>query len=178
MNNPALIISLILLPLAAFPFAVGEEPKIVEAAEANAQESSPDLVKALQARGYTVFAGLVEKSGVMQELKKGEPFTCFAPRNDAFNMDAFERIMEEPANDELLEMVKYHFIQGNQPKDIILISRRERTLNGKFLIYWIDKDGIRINNHSAIIEADIPAEGGLIHGVTKVLRPDAEGAIP
>jgi uncharacterized surface protein with fasciclin (FAS1) repeats len=182
MKHALVIILLNSLPLAGISIANEEAPNPQETAAANPAPNPPDeereLVETLKTSGYTVFAELLEMSGVIGELKKGEPFTCFAPRNDAFDLEIFKQLKEQPKNDELVDLVKYHLIQGNQTKDIILISRRERTLSGKFLIYWISKGDVRINNHSAIIEPDIKAKGGVIHGVSKVLSPDDEGAIP
>ncbi len=182
MKKAVIIILLLSLPLAAVTFAIEEEPKNQESAASMAQATPPEggnaLVETLRTSGYTIFADLVEKSGVVKELKKGEPFACFAPRNEAFNMEIFKKLVEEPKDDELLDLVRYHFIQGNQPKDIILMSRRERTLNGKFLVYWIAKGEININNHSKLVEPDIKTKGGVIHGVSKILSPDAAGALP
>ncbi len=182
MNQSVIIILLIFLPLTTVAFGVPEESKTQESAVPTAESTLPEdhaaILNTLKTSGYTVFAELLEKTGVLAELKQGQPFTCFAPRNDAFKMEIFKKLMEEPKNNELLDLLRYHFIQGNQPKDIILISRREQTLNGKFLQYWISKGEISINNHSELIEPDIKTEGGVIHGVSKILRPEVEGALP
>jgi uncharacterized surface protein with fasciclin (FAS1) repeats len=182
MKKSLLISGLISLLIISNTTATEKETAAQEAAAETAAAIPSDgeqgLVETLKASGYTVFAELVEMTGVLRELKEGEPFTCFAPRNEAFNMKIFNKLKEEPDNQELLDLVRYHLLQGDQPKDLILISRRERTLNGKFLLYWITKGEISINNHSELIEADIKTKGGLIHGVSQILRPDVEGAIP
>lgn len=182
MKKSFVVILLISLPLTGVTLSVEELPKPHVSAAPSAEAIFPGdqqgILETLKTSGYTVFAELLEKTGVLEELKQGEPFTCFAPRNEAFKMEIFKKLMEQPKNEELLDLVRYHFIQGNQPKDIILMSRRERTLNGKFLLYWITKGEIRINNDSEIIEPDIKAKGGVIHGVSKILRPEVEGALP
>jgi len=182
MKKTLLIFGLISLPFATYATAADTETTpqeaVTEAAAAIPAEGEQGLVETLKKSGYTVFAELVEMTGVIGELKEGEPFTCFAPRNEAFNMKIFNKLKEEPDNKELLDLVRYHLLQGDQPKDLILISRREKTLNGKFVLYWITKGEISINNHSKLIEADIKTKGGLIHGISEILRPDVEGAIP
>lgn len=182
MKKSLLIIGLISLPIASHATATEKETTSQEAAAETSASIPPDgeqgLVETLKASGYTVFAELVEMTGVLSELKEGEPFTCFAPRNEAFNMEIFKKLKEEPDNKELLDLVRYHILPGDQPKDLILISRREKTLNGKFVLYWITKGEISINNHSQLIAADIKTKGGLIHGVSQILRPDVEGALP
>lgn len=182
MKKALIPIFLISLPLSAVTFATEEESNNREAETATMRavltEDGHNLVETLKTSGYTVFAELLELTGVMGELKEGEPFTCFAPRNEAFNMEVFNKLKEDPKNAELLDLMRYHLIQKDQTKDIILISRRERTLGGKFLVYWITKGQISINNHSDLIAPDIKTKGGVIHGVSKILDPDAEGAIP
>lgn len=182
MKKSLLIIGLITLPIATYTTAAETETTpqeaVTEAAAAIPADGEQGLVETLKKSGYTVFAELVEMTGVLSELKEGEPFTCFAPRNDAFNMKIFNKLKEEPGNEELLDLVRYHFLQDDQTKDLILISRRVKTLNGKFVLYWITKGEISINNHSELIEADIKTKGGLIHGVSEILRPDVEGALP
>lgn len=182
MKHALVIILLNSLPLAGISIANEEAPNPQETAAANPAPNPPDeereLVETLKTSGYTVFAELLEMSGVISELKKAEPFTCFAPRNDAFDPAILKQLKEQPKNDELTNLVRYHFIEGNQPMDVIVVSRRERTFQGKFLMYWISKGDVRINNHSAIIEPDIKTKGGVIHGVSKALSPDDDGAIP
>ena len=182
MKKSLLIFGLITLSIAIYTTAAKTETTpqeaVTEADAAIPADGEQGLVETLKKSGYTVFAELVEMTGVIGELKEGEPFTCFAPRNDAFNMKIFNKLKEEPGNEELLDLVRYHLLQDDQPKDLILISRRVKTLNGKFVLYWISKGEISINNHSELIEADIKTKGGLIHGVSEILRPDVEGAIP
>lgn len=182
MKRSLFIFGLISLLISPYTFSnekeVAPQEAVAEAAASIPADGEQGLVETLKASGYTVFAELLEMTGVLSELKEGEPFTCFAPRNEAFNMKIFTKLKEESGNEELLDLIRYHLLQGDQPKDLILISRRVKTLNGKFLLYWITKEEISINNHSELIEADIKTKGGLIHGVSQILRPDVEGAIP
>lgn len=173
-------ILLICLPLAAYAEATGEssEKSSGTVAQTTIPAGELGLVETLKKSGYTLFADLVEMSGVAKELEEGQAYTCFAPRNEAFRMEMVKKLKMEPKNQELLDLVRYHLIKGHQPKEMILISRRERTLNGKFVVYWITKGEISVNNHSELIETDIMAKGVVIHGVSQILRPDVEGAIP
>ncbi|MFM2198237.1 MAG: stabilin-2 precursor [Verrucomicrobiota bacterium] len=173
-------ILLVYTPLAAYASPSGES--LGKLSGTQEQATIPDgefgLVETLKKSGYTIFAELLEISGVTKDLEEGQAYTCFAPRNEAFKLEVVEKLKKEPKNEELLELLRYHLLRGYQSKEMILISRRERTLNGKFVLYWITKGEISINNHSVLIETDIMAKGVVIHGVSQILNPDVKGAIP
>lgn len=166
------------MPMAAAAEQTPPDDKPTEQSATIAEEGGDGLVETLKKSGYTIFAELLEITGVANELEEDKPFTCFAPKNEAFNLKVFERIKQTPKDEQLLDLLRYHIIQGDLPRDIILISRRERTLNGKFLMFWVSKEEISVNNDSKLMEADIKAKGGLIHGVAKILRSDVDGALP
>lgn len=168
--------------LAAMPCAASAETNPAagkgELAEVAGENAEMGLLEALRTSGYTVFAELLEITGVAADLDGDNPLTCFAPANEAFNPATVAKIRETPDDPSVRELLRYHLIDAPLSKGVIMRSRRVKTLNGKFLLFWVGKDGISLNDHSKLVKPDIQTSAGVIHGVSEVIRWDVPGAIP
>jgi uncharacterized surface protein with fasciclin (FAS1) repeats len=136
------------------------------------------VVDAIKAAGFGVFADLIERAGLAAELNAAEFLTCFPPVDAAFGEADLERLRAGANEDRVKSLIRYHFVAGNMPEEVLLISRRERSLNNQWLTLWVKNGAIKMNNHAVIVKSDIMAANGIIHGVDKLIRRDVPGAFP
>lgn len=133
-------------------------PTLVDHAVANPSFTS--LVGALTNGGNTTFTGLLSGEG---------PFTVFAPDNDAFT--AFTN----PNGNELNNILSNHVISGVAALSTGLTNSYVNTLgqnaDADALSLYINTDlGIvTLNGSSAVLEPDVVATNGVIHGVNAVI---------
>jgi uncharacterized surface protein with fasciclin (FAS1) repeats len=133
------------------------------------------MVSAADQAGYCTFAAALRTTDLMRILEGAGPFTMFAPSDAAF--EKFSR----SARDKLLEgdkallaaVMGYHFAPGK-----VMAARfagkhiRAVMHSGGDLI--IDGRGTQPHvNHAAMIDPDIGASNGVIHGIDAVLWPKA-----
>ena len=103
----------------------------------------------------------------------------FLPTNQAFEdlLDAlpddgpysFDGLVD---SGDLLEIVKYHVIQGAQLLSSEIINGdRFRSIQGERMQVTIDDDDVLINRDAKVVVPDIIGKNGVIHGIDKVLIP-------
>ncbi len=170
--------SLLITALVGIFLLAHHAPAETAAAERQATTDELLVTEAIQAAGFTIFAELIEWAGLADELNSKEFLTCFPPVDEAFANADMDRLQADAQLDGVKAMIRYHFVPGNMPEQVILISRRERTLSGKWITIWVNNGTIKMNNHATVIQADIKAANGIIHGVDKLIRWDVPGAYP
>lgn len=138
---------------------------IVETAQATADLSS-------------LVAAVVE-ADLVATLSGPGPFTVLAPTNEAFaaflSDNGWADVTEVP--DEALEQVLLnHVISGNVASTDLTstVSGYTNTLatgagNNSMSIYYNTEDGVKFNNVSSVITADVSASNGTVHIVDKVI---------
>lgn len=124
------------------------------------------------------FVSAIDAAGLADTLRGKGPYTILAPANSAFatlppNVLAD---LQNPANKEKLAAVlKYHILVGkyttgdlaNQEDKTLL-----RTLNGT-PVKLTKLPRAKFNDNVNVVNADIPAENGVIYVVDAVLMPPA-----
>ena len=109
-----------------------------------------------------------------------DPLQIFLPTNQAFE-DLLEALPDDGPfsfdglvdSGDLLEIVKYHVIQGARIlSSDIFNGDRLRSLQGERFMLSIDSDfKVFINNDAEVIAPDIFGKNGVIHGIASVLIP-------
>ena len=137
--------------------------------------STLSIVSAADQAGYCTFAGALRTTNLMRVLEGDGPFTMFAPNDEAFEK------LSRPTRDKLLDgdaallraVLGYHFAAGK-----VMAQRfagkhiRAVTHSGGDLI--VDGRAERLQvNHAQLIDPDIRAANGVIHGIDAVLWPKA-----
>ncbi|MDB9315779.1 fasciclin domain-containing protein [Spirulina sp. CS-785/01] len=139
-----------------------------------AQDAPGNIVEV--ASGSDDFETLVQAvstAGLADTLSGDGPFTVFAPTDEAFaNLpDGVLEALLEPENRELLvDILTYHVVPGEVMAED-LETGGVTTLGDRGLAVRVEPDGVIINNGS-VVQADIPAENGVIHGVNRVFIPE------
>jgi uncharacterized surface protein with fasciclin (FAS1) repeats len=135
-----------------------ESGNIVEVASGS--ESFNTLVQAIQA------AGLVDTLS-----DASASYTVFAPTDEAFNQlpDGTLEYLLQPENQEVLQQVLSYHVLPTEVTSEEISGGSVDSLNGGIATAVTDS-GVVINNAS-VIEPDIQASNGVIHGINRVLLP-------
>ena len=135
-----------------------------------AEEGNLTIVGAAEAAGYTTFASLVRDAGLEDTLNEGT-YTVFAPTDEAF--DALpEGTLEDLLADEqaLTDVLTYHVVEGEYMASDLEDGQMLTTVQTGELPVAISGVKVTIGN-STVVEPDIVASNGVIHGINEVLIP-------
>ncbi|MDD4254847.1 MAG: fasciclin domain-containing protein [Methanofollis sp.] len=121
---------------------------------------------------YSVLRELLLLAGLDQTLATGGPYTLFAPESTAFatsiTKDQESMIRADPA---LLEPVLlYHVVEGTYTAADLKNVTSLTTLEGSTLNVTVSGDTVTVDG-ATVVEADIMATNGVIHGIDAVLLP-------
>lgn len=113
----------------------------------------------------------VEAAGLAEILAGEGPYTVFAPTDEAFAelpAGALQRLLL-PENRELLRQVlAYHVVEGKIPSSEISTGTVDTMYGGVSI--RVDGGQVIVNDAS-VIQPDIQASNGIIHGINRVLLP-------
>ncbi len=133
-----------------------ETGNIAEVASNN--DNFSDLVSALS------------DAGLVSTLEGDGPFTVFAPTNDAFsNLDVD---LSTLSNEQLVEILSYHVLNGEIASGDLQAEQSVEALAGGNLFVTAANGDVSVNDNATVVDADIEASNGVIHGIDQVLLPD------
>ena len=129
---------------------------------------------------YGTLATLIDAVGLSDTLGTEGPFTLLAPTDSAF-VAAFDTTAEGdldlPADSVLTEILQYHVVTDSLTTSEIEDSETAETLldsevtfdvsSGEYSVIDNDPD----TDPAAIVEPNIPASNGVVHGIDSVLMP-------
>lgn len=134
-------------------------------------DNNQTIAQIAEGAGYTTFASLIRDSGLEDTLNKGGPYTIFTPTDIAFE-NLPEGMLDDLRNDKgkLNRILTYHMVNGEYRASTLKNMNSLTSLEtGKLAVTTI-KGQIMIGN-ATIIEPDIIADNGIIHGIDKVMIP-------
>jgi uncharacterized surface protein with fasciclin (FAS1) repeats len=136
-------------------WAVAQQPKdIVETAAAD--------------RSLSTTVSFLRASGMATILKKGGPYTLFAPTNAAFARLPVEVTKKLHENPMLLSMfLNNYIVSGTVASESLAQLPRLRTMQGRNLALRFNA-GKLLANSGKIVKPDIVASNGVIHEVDDV----------
>lgn len=153
--------------------AVHETPQAPEAVEPAAGQVQGDVLSLINGSSqYSIFATLLQRSGMMNVLAGKGPFTVFVPSNAAFaNLPAgaLDRLMQPRNKSKLAALVTGHILPGAMPSTEWNGSfHLGTTLDGQALTYQPGQHE-QINN-APVVRKDLFAENGVVHVINAPLR--------
>lgn len=130
---------------------------------------------AIENGSFTTLVQLLVDSGLDETLDDlATDFTVFAPTDAAFGELSQETLDALAANPALLQdVLEYHVIAGSEINATAAIAAAPGTIemaNGENAALSYVDETLRVNT-SAVTQADVMAENGVIHVVDKVLMP-------
>ncbi|VXD14888.1 Beta-Ig-H3/fasciclin (modular protein) [Planktothrix serta PCC 8927] len=135
--------------------------------------SSQNILSVANSNGqYNTFVQAVRSAGLENILTGDGSYTVFAPTDTAFAelpTGTLEMLMQ-PENKEMLKQVlSYHVIQGQIPSNQIADGNIDSLTGG--IAVRVTTDRIIVNNAS-VVQPDMEATNGVIHGINRVLLPN------
>ena len=131
-----------------------------------------DIESTLAASGrFKKLLEAAKAAKVLEELRKGGPFTVFAPTDMAFERlgsDAFEPLMKD--SKKLNSLLWYHGVRGRVPIDEAVKRGKVKTvLDFDLVIRRVDDE--TFVNTTRVVESDVNCSNGIIHVIDQVLLP-------
>ncbi|MBE9155784.1 fasciclin domain-containing protein [Nodosilinea sp. LEGE 06152] len=162
------------------PTAVDTAPQAPVATEEPATDSSTatdgETVAdvAASSEEFSTLAQAIEAADLTEALAASGPITLFAPTNEAFEALP-EGTLDElllPENQDLLRQVlTYHVVQ-EEVAAADATSGEVSTAAGTPLTLEVDEaSGDVMVNEAMVVEPDIQASNGIIHGIDQVILP-------
>ncbi|MDJ0782935.1 MAG: fasciclin domain-containing protein [Desulfosarcinaceae bacterium] len=142
-----------------------------------------DIVETAVADGrFTTLVAALQAADLDDDLQGDGPFTVLAPTDDAFAAlppGTVDALLEPAAKDELVEILSYHVIAGDDltAADVIALAGNAiEALNGGLLNISVDNGSVIINvggnRPATVIITDIVTSNGIIHVIDAVLDPN------
>jgi uncharacterized surface protein with fasciclin (FAS1) repeats len=125
---------------------------------------------AIAAGNFTTLVACIKTAGLTDKLTGKDPFTIFAPTDEAFKKlpsGALEALLKDSAK--LKAVLSYHVVTGHVwAKDIK--SGDMMTLQGTPLTASVSTSGVHVNG-AHVKKADIAATNGVLHAIDAVIMP-------
>lgn len=171
LSGLSLALALMASPLTTFAQETESPPvKPVALTEANEVASAEGLVAVLESNGnYTTLLSAIERTGMDDALGQEGPFTLLAPTDEAFagvNLDDY-------SFEELVRLIRHHLVVDEVTAEQASKYGAIMTANGDVLTVEDTEEGVQVEK-AAIVEANMNASNGLIHGVNAVMMPPAQ----
>lgn len=126
---------------------------------------------------FQTFTRLLEGTQLEKELRSNKCYTLFAPTDVAF-VDVPNKILNQLLRAEsqeiLANVLSYHAVPGKVMSAELKDLSKARTAYGEDLIVS-NEDEIRIDG-ARLIQTDIEACNGVIHGIDRLLLPTTVSA--
>src|SRR5512140_145192 len=143
-----------------------------EAPKATVAPAMKDIVDTAVAAGrFKTLATALQAAGLVDVLKGKDPFTVFAPTDEAFAKlpkETLAALLKDPKA--LGEILKYHVVSGAvKAADVVKLSEA-KTLQGEPITIKVDGGTVMIND-AKVVKADIETSNGVIHVIDTVIMP-------
>lgn len=119
---------------------------------------------------YSTLASLVTDD--LLTALETEELTVFAPTNAAFS-DIPSSVLESLTEEQVITILTYHLAEGTIPSSGAPAQGDLVTLQGERLLIRASGGSVTLNSGSDVVQADIQASNGVIHGIDQVLLPSA-----
>jgi len=142
------------------------------AAGSAAPAQQGDIVDTAVAAGsFKTLAKLLDRAGLVDDLKQPGPYTVFAPTDAAFAKVPERKLNALKRNKRKLKAVLlYHVSAGRLEAADVVERKRIKTLNGKKLRVRV-RDSKVFLNRARVTTPDVMASNGVIHVINRVLIP-------
>ena len=122
---------------------------------------------------FSTLASAIKTANLTDALSGTEPYTVFAPTNEAFKKvppETLTEVLDDP--ERLSNILNYHVVAGKVMSADVMKLKEAATVEGTMVTIDTSK-GIKINNAS-VTSADVECGNGVIHIIDTVLMPAQE----
>jgi uncharacterized surface protein with fasciclin (FAS1) repeats len=123
-----------------------------------------------QAGQFNTLVDAVRRAGLQETLQGPGPFTVFAPTDEAFQkipQDTLDKLLQDTTR--LQKVLKNHVVPRKMMASEVQQAETVSTVEGKE-VRITTEGGPKIED-AKIVQTDIQADNGVIHGIDKVLMP-------
>jgi len=139
------------------------------------ESMTPSLIDiAASSDAFTTLTAAIEAAGLTEVLNGETNYTVFAPTDEAFAAlpeGTLETLLMPENREQLAQILTYHVVSGAVTSDQ-LSSGMVNTVAGPNVDIVVGERTLTINQAS-VLQADIPANNGVIHVIDQVLLPPA-----
>lgn len=140
---------------------------------------------AVNSKDHTTLVAAVKAAGLVETLQSAEPFTVFAPTNEAFAKlpkGTVETLLMPENKETLTKILTYHVVPGKiSSKDLVeMIAKNNgkymaKTVEGQDLTFMLKGKDVYIQDakggSAKVTIADVNQSNGMIHVIDTVLMP-------
>ncbi|WP_035992863.1 fasciclin domain-containing protein [Leptolyngbya sp. KIOST-1] len=123
---------------------------------------------------FSILAQAVEAAGLTEALSTGGPITLFAPTNEAFEAlpdGALDELLLPENQDLLRQVLTYHVVQDEVAAADITTEEVPTAAGSTLSLQVDDATGEVMVNDAMVVQPDIQASNGIIHGIDQVMLP-------
>ncbi len=133
-----------------------------------AEKDIVDTAKA--AADMKTLVTLLDKAGLVEELKGKGPFTVFAPTDEAFKKlgAKVDELQKPEKKAELRTLLQNHIVKGKVMAADLKTKKDIQTLGGAML--KVDAKGAVMIETAKVTKADVAAGNGVIHVIDGVIQ--------
>jgi uncharacterized surface protein with fasciclin (FAS1) repeats len=127
---------------------------------------------ALADKRFTVFTKLLTDNGLVDGIKTSEPYTIFAPTNEAFSKIDISKLTKN----ELLKLLNTHIVRNRR---LLTNEMKSGVVQSPNVAIYLSKNssGVFINGSSKVVSSDILASNGVIQVVDQVVVPPTQSVM-
>lgn len=147
-------------------------PTVEAAAPTIAAQATTIAAAAASDPRFSTLNGLLETTGLSDQLAQAGPYTVFAPTNEAFAAlpaGTLEALAQDPQL--LQEILMYHVAQGSLDSNAVANTTSADTLAGEPLQISAEGGTVMLNDTATVVQPDIMVGNGVIHVIDEVLLP-------
>lgn len=134
----------------------------------------PDIVAvAMQTPSLSTLVKALQAADLVSALQGPGPYTVFAPTDDAFAAlpaGTLDNLLKPENKQQLVDILKYHVVEGNVKSGDLSNNMMVKTLNGKDLAVMLSGSSVKINDANVTMP-NVEASNGVVHVVDKVILP-------
>ncbi|XP_071087717.1 transforming growth factor-beta-induced protein ig-h3-like [Haliotis cracherodii] len=123
---------------------------------------------------YSQFQLALFTSEMANDLRRQDvEYTVLAPNNKAFARlpsELLDSILTD--TDTAKKVLEKHVIKGVNCKDAVVIAMGVKSLDGSMMMMKCKRDGVYFGG-AKVVDGDISASNGVLHGVDKVIIPQS-----
>ncbi|MCA0268954.1 MAG: fasciclin domain-containing protein [Bacteroidetes bacterium] len=125
---------------------------------------------------FSTLVGLIQATGIANQLNGAGQITVFAPTNAAFAAlptGTLDTLKLEKNRQQLIDLLLFHVAQGNiKAADLKGMQTVTTNVAGTTLPVVVDGDVVKVGD-ATVVTADVAASNGTVHAINAVLMPPA-----
>jgi uncharacterized surface protein with fasciclin (FAS1) repeats len=146
---------------------------MLSATPAPAQQTKNIVDTAVAAGSFTTLAKALAAADLVGTLQGPEPFTVFAPTDEAFAKlpaGTVENLLKPENKEKLRRVLTYHVVAGQVRAADVVKLQSAKAVSGDTIAVKVTGGKVQVDNAN-VTKTDIQASNGVIHVIDAVILP-------